>query len=46
LNTPKAPIRALVFAYHDVGVGCIKALLEAGIQIELMIHAKPFGLAA
>jgi methionyl-tRNA formyltransferase len=40
LNTPKAPIRALVFAYHDVGVGCIKALLEAGIQIELVVtHA-------
>ena len=40
MNTPKAPIRALVFAYHDVGVGCIKALLEAGIQIELVVtHA-------
>jgi methionyl-tRNA formyltransferase len=40
LNTPKAPIRALVFAYHNVGVGCIKALLEAGIQIELVVtHA-------
>jgi methionyl-tRNA formyltransferase len=40
LNKPNAPIRALVFAYHDVGVGCIKALLDAGIQIELVItHA-------
>jgi methionyl-tRNA formyltransferase len=40
LNTPKAPIRALVFAYHNVGVGCIKALLEVGIQIELVVtHA-------
>jgi len=40
LNTPKAPIRALVFAYHNVGVGCIKALLDAGIQIELVVtHA-------
>jgi methionyl-tRNA formyltransferase len=40
LNTPKAPIRALVFAYHNVGVGCIKTLLEAGIQIELVVtHA-------
>jgi methionyl-tRNA formyltransferase len=37
LNTPKAPIRALVFAYHNVGVGCIKALLDAGIQIELVV---------
>jgi methionyl-tRNA formyltransferase len=40
LNTPNTPIRALVFAYHNVGVGCIKALLEAGIQIELVVtHA-------
>ena len=40
MNTPKAPIRALVFAYHNVGVGCIKALLDAGIQIELVVtHA-------
>ena len=40
MNTAKAPIRALVFAYHNVGVGCIKALLEAGIQIELVVtHA-------
>jgi methionyl-tRNA formyltransferase len=40
LNTAKAPIRALVFAYHDVGVGCITALLDAGVQIELVVtHA-------
>ena len=26
-----------MFAYHDVGVGCIKALLDAGIQIELVV---------
>ena len=40
MNTPKAPIRALVFAYHNVGVGCIKALLDVGIQIELVVtHA-------
>ena len=40
MNKPNAPIRALVFAYHDVGVGCIKALLDAGIQIELVVtHA-------
>ena len=40
MNTAKAPIRALVFAYHNVGVGCIKALLDAGIQIELVVtHA-------
>ena len=40
MNTAKAPIRALVFAYHDVGVGCITALLDAGVQIELVVtHA-------
>ena len=40
MNTASTPIRAVVFAYHDVGVGCIKTLLDAGIQIELVVtHA-------
>lgn len=40
MSTPTALIRAVVFAYHNVGVGCIKALLDAGIQIELVVtHA-------
>ena len=30
-------MRAVVFAYHDVGVNCLKALLSAGIQIELVV---------
>jgi methionyl-tRNA formyltransferase len=30
-------LRAVVFAYHDVGVHCLKALLAAGIQIELVV---------
>lgn len=30
-------MRAVVFAYHDVGVYCLKALLEAGIQVDLVI---------
>lgn len=30
-------MRAVVFAYHDVGVNCLKALLEAGIQIDLVV---------
>jgi methionyl-tRNA formyltransferase len=30
-------LRAVVFAYHDVGVNCLKALLNAGIQIDLVI---------
>jgi methionyl-tRNA formyltransferase len=30
-------LRAVVFAYHDVGVHCLKALQNAGIQIDLVI---------
>jgi len=33
-------LHAVVFAYHDVGVNCLKALVSAGIQIDLVItHA-------
>ena len=30
-------MHAVVFAYHDVGVSCLKALLGAGIQIDLVV---------
>jgi methionyl-tRNA formyltransferase len=30
-------LHAVVFAYHDVGVNCLKALLSAGIQVDLVI---------
>jgi len=30
-------LHAVVFAYHDVGVNCLKALLDAGIQIDLVV---------
>jgi methionyl-tRNA formyltransferase len=30
-------LHAVVFAYHDVGVLCLKALLNAGIQIDLVV---------
>jgi len=30
-------LRAVVFAYHDVGVHCLEALMDAGIQIDLVI---------
>ncbi|MBU3597600.1 formyltransferase [Polynucleobacter bastaniensis] len=30
-------MRAVVFAYHDVGVHCLEALMDAGIQIDLVI---------
>lgn len=30
-------MHAVVFAYHDVGVNCLKALLGAGIQADLVV---------
>ena len=30
-------MHAVVFAYHDVGVNCLKALISAGIQVDLVI---------
>ena len=30
-------MRAVVFAYHDVGVNCLKELLKAGIQVDLVV---------
>lgn len=30
-------MRAVVFAYHDVGVNCLKALINAGIEIDLVL---------
>jgi methionyl-tRNA formyltransferase len=30
-------LHAVVFAYHDVGVNCLKALLAAGVQVDLVV---------
>ena len=30
-------MHAVVFAYHDVGVNCLKALLDAGIHVDLVV---------
>lgn len=30
-------MHAVVFAYHDVGVNCLKALLSAGMQVDLVV---------
>jgi len=30
-------LHAVVFAYHDVGVNCLKALISAGLQIDLVL---------
>jgi methionyl-tRNA formyltransferase len=31
------PVRAVVFAYHDVGVRCLKTLLSGGVQVPLVV---------
>ncbi len=31
------PARAVVFAYHDIGVRCLEALLELGLEISLVV---------
>lgn len=32
--------RAVVFAYHDVGVRCLKTLLSAGVQVPLVVTVR------
>jgi methionyl-tRNA formyltransferase len=32
--------RAVVFAYHDVGVRCLKVLLSAGVEVALVVTTK------
>lgn len=34
------PARAVVFAYHDIGVRCLEALLELGLEISLVVTHK------
>ena len=29
--------RAVVFAYHDVGVRCLKALISGGVEVPLVV---------
>ena len=33
----EAVTRAVVFAYHDIGVRCLEALLELGIEVSLVV---------
>ena len=35
--SPKADTSAVVFAYHDIGVRCLEALLELGIDLRLVV---------
>lgn len=38
------PARAIVFAYHDVGVRCLRVLLDAGVEVPLVLtHADAPG---
>jgi methionyl-tRNA formyltransferase len=32
-----SPARAVVFAYHDVGVRCLKTLLSVGVEVALVV---------
>jgi methionyl-tRNA formyltransferase len=36
MSTP----RAVVFAYHDVGVRCLKVLVSAGVEVPLVVTTK------
>lgn len=36
-NHPQAVASAVVFAYHDIGVRCLEALLELGIEVSLVV---------
>jgi len=33
----RRPVRAIVFAYHDVGVRCLRVLLDAGVEVPLVV---------
>jgi methionyl-tRNA formyltransferase len=35
-----ATTRAIVFAYHDVGVRCLKVLLSAGVEVPLVVTTQ------
>ncbi len=40
MSTPHTRPRAVVFAYHDVGVRCLRVLLDAGVDVTCVItHA-------
>ena len=34
------PVRAVVFAYHDVGVRCLKTLLSGGVEVPLVVTVQ------
>ncbi|WP_076997676.1 formyltransferase [Variovorax sp. KK3] len=44
MSVDNRPARAIVFAYHDVGVRCLRVLLDAGVEVPLVVtHADAAG---
>lgn len=44
MNVMKTKARAVVFAYHDVGVRCLRVLLDAGVDVTTVVtHADSPG---
>ena len=37
MTSNAAPASAVVFAYHDVGVRCLRVLLDAGVNVQLVV---------
>jgi methionyl-tRNA formyltransferase len=37
MNDDRPPTSAIVFAYHDVGVRCLRVLLDAGVRVPLVV---------
>jgi methionyl-tRNA formyltransferase len=36
-TNPGAAASAVVFAYHDIGVRCLEALIELGVDVRLVV---------
>ncbi|HMC44723.1 MAG TPA: hypothetical protein VKJ77_05295, partial [Caballeronia sp.] len=36
-SAPRAKPRAVVFAYHNVGVRCLQVLLARGVEVALVV---------
>ncbi|HXY77045.1 MAG TPA: formyltransferase [Steroidobacteraceae bacterium] len=40
MSAARRGVRAVVFAYHDVGVRCLKTLLSAGVEVPLVVTVR------
>lgn len=44
MTCPAPPAKAVVFAYHDVGVRCLRVLIDSGVNVPLVVtHADAPG---